>query len=34
MREMLLCNRDLLLKLEAMERKLTGHDEKIAARFR
>jgi len=33
MRELLLTNKDILLQLEKMERKLTGHDEDIALIF-
>jgi hypothetical protein len=33
MREMMLTNQEILLKLEQMERKVTGHDESIQAIF-
>jgi hypothetical protein len=33
MRELLLTHKDILLQLEKMERKLTGHDEDIALIF-
>jgi cytochrome c1 len=33
MRELLLTHKDILLQLEKMEKKLTGHDEEIALIF-
>ena len=34
MRELLLTHKDILLQLEKMEKKLTGHDEDIALIFK
>ena len=34
MREMLMTHKDILLQLEKMEKKLTGHDENISLIFR
>jgi hypothetical protein len=34
MREMLLTNQEILLKLEQLERKVTGHDEDIQLVFK